>query len=120
MVKSAERRSDHYEKKLDGDVWNYRFTEQKKMMVEQVNERYTEQAFNETKIKAYLENIGFYGLQQHHYMNYGQELYSLVRKFAGETLRLEAEQKASKWLRRGLDPTHLTQIAKLYGINITV
>lgn len=120
MVKSATRRADHYEKKLDGDVWNYRFTEQKKMMVEQINERYTEQAFNETKIKAYLEPLGFYGIQQHHYMNYGQELYALTRKFSGETLRMEAEQKASKWLIRGLDATHLTAVARLFGISISI
>jgi len=120
MVKDASRRSDHYEKKLDADVWNYRFTEQKKMMVEQINERYTEQAFNETKIKTYLEAIGFYGIQQHHYMNYGQELYSLTRKFSAETLKLEAEQKASKWLRRGLEAIHLTNIARLFGISITI
>lgn len=119
MVRSASTRSTKYEKKLDGDVWNYRTTAIKDMMIEQVHMRYAEQAENERKIKRYLEAIGFYGIQQHHYMNFGQELYSLDRTFSEETLRMEAEITADKWLRRGLNATHLVAIARLFGINLT-
>jgi len=118
LVKDAERRSTHYEKKLDGDVWNYRITAQKEFMVEQVHTKYAEQFFYETKIKAYLEAIGFYGIQQHHYMNYGFELWALSRTFSGQTLKKEAEIKADKWSRRGLTWEHLINIARIFGIEL--
>lgn len=119
MVKDADRRATHYDKKLDGDVWNARTTAEKTMMVEQVNLRYPEQVFYETKIKSYLEGIGFYGIQQHHYMNFGQECWTLTRSFSGQTLRMEVEIKADKWLRRGLVATHLIAIARLFGVDLT-
>jgi len=119
MVKSAERRSTHYEKKLDGDVWNARATAEKSFMVEQTNQAYPQQYFYEMKIKNYLEPIGFYGIQQHHYMNFGGELWALTRRFSGQTLAKEAEIKASKWLRRGLEATHLIAIARIFGITLT-
>jgi len=119
MVRTATTRSTKYDKKLDGDVWNYRVTAMKPTMVEQVHEQYALQAENERKIKRYLEGIGMYGLQQHHYMNFGQELYSLARTFSEETLRLEAEIIADKWLGRGLVATHLIAIARLFGISLT-
>jgi len=119
MVRSATTRSTKYEKKLRGTVWNTRFTELKPIMVEQANGRYAQQTFNELKTKAYLERLGMYGILAHHYMNYGMRLWALSRTFSAETLRMEAEQEAAKWLRRGLDATHLIEIAKLYGIDLT-
>ena len=119
MVKSATRRSDHYDKKLDGDVWNARITAEKDFMVEQAHIRYAQQTLYERKIKDYLENIGFYGIQQHHYMNFGQECWALTRSFSGVTLRMEAELKAAKWLRAGLVAQHLIAVARLFGINLS-
>jgi len=83
MVKSAERRSVHYDKKLDGDVWNFRITQEKDFMVEQIHDRYAVQAFLEEKVGRYLEGVGFYGIEKHHYMNFSQELWSLTRSFSG-------------------------------------
>ena len=120
MVKSASRRSTHYDKKIDGDVINFRITQQKGMMVEQTGILYPQQVFNESKVKDYLEHIGMYGIDQHHYMNYAQELWSLSRTFTGQTLRFEAEIKADKWLRRGLNATHLIRIAALFGVELTI
>jgi len=119
MVRSAETRSTKYEKKLRGSVWNTRFTTLKPIMTEQANSAYAQQTFLETKTKAYLEAIGMYGILAHHYMNYGMRLWALSRTFRQETLRMEAEQEAAKWLRRGLNATHLIEIAKLYGIDLT-
>jgi hypothetical protein len=119
MVRSAETRSEKYDKKLRGTVWNTRFTALKPTMVEQANSAYAQQTFNETKTKAYLERFGMYGILAHHYMNFGMRLWALTRTFTQETLRMEAEQEAAKWLRRGLDPAHLIEIAKLYGIDLT-
>ena len=119
MVKSAARRSTHYDKKLDGDVMNQRITQLKPMMTEQINFRYAQQALYENKIKRYLEAIGFYGIEQHHYMNFGGELWKLSRTFSGVTLNMEAEIKADKWLRRGLNATHLIAVARLFGIDLT-
>ena len=118
MVKSAQRRSTHYDKKIDGDVMNLRITALKDMMVEQKNFLDAQQTMNEAKVKGYLEPIGFYGIEQHHYMNFAQELWRLTRSFAGATLRNEAEIKADKWMRRGLDTTHLIAIARLFGIDL--
>lgn len=119
MVKSASRRSTHYDKKIDGDVMNYRITAEKDFMVEQIHIRYAQQFLMETKIKDYLEQIGFYGIEQHHYMNFGGECWALSNTFTGNTLRMEVEIKASKWLRRGLSVTHLIAIARLFGIDLT-
>lgn len=120
MVKSATRRSDHYDKKLDGDVWNWRITAEKEMMVEQVQGKYAVQALYEAKVKDYLEGIGMFGIQQHHYMNFMQECWALSRTFTRVTLRMEVENRAAKWLRRNLDATHLTRIAALFGISLTL
>ena len=119
MVKSAQRRSTHYDKKLDGDVMNLRITAMKDLMVEQKNYLDAQQVLYEMKVKDYLENIGFYGIEQHHYMNFSQELWRLGRNFTGQTLRNEAEIKADKWMRRGLVTTHLIAIARLHGITLT-
>lgn len=119
MVRSAATRSTKYEKKIDGSVFNQRVTAQKELMVEQVNLMYPVQEFYEKKIKAYLEPIGMYGIQQHNYMNFGGALWRLSRMFSGETLRMEAEVLASHWLRRALNPTHLIAIARIFGIDLS-
>jgi len=119
LVKSASRRSDHYDKKLDGDVWNFRITELKDMMVDQVHGAYGVQFLIESKVKDYLEGIGFYGIQQHHYMNFAQAIWARSRSFTGQTLRLEAEIEADKWLRRGLLATHLIHIAGFFGVDLS-
>lgn len=119
MVKTASRRSAHYDAKLQGDVWNQRFTAEKDFMVEQMHIRAAQQFLMETKIKDYLEEIGFYGIEQHHYMNFGGECWALSRTFSGQTLRMEVEIKASKWLRRGLNATHLIEIARIFGVTLT-
>lgn len=118
MVRSAETRKEKYNAKLRGSVWNARYEALKPMMVEQVNAQYPIQVFYEEKIKAYLEGIGMYTIMQHHYMNYGYQLWRLSRMFTGKTLRMEAIEIANKWQRRNLDTTHLTEIAKFFGINL--
>lgn len=118
MVKTAKRRSDHYDAKLQDDVWNFRITTEKDFMVEQAHVRYAQQFYLESKVKDYLEHIGFYGIQQHHYMNFAQECWALSRAFSGTTLRMEVEIKASKWLRRNLNVTHLIRIARMFGVNL--
>jgi len=119
MVRAAATRSAKYDAKLRGSVWNTRFTDLKNIMVEQTNKRYAEQAFYENKMKAYMEAIGMYGIQQHNYMNYGFRLWALSRTFSMETLRMEAVEEANKWLRRGCLAQHLIGIARLFGINLT-
>jgi len=118
MVRSAATRSNKFNAKWDGSVVNARLTEYKPYMVEQVNVAYAIQEQIEMKVKDYLEPLGMYTIQQHHYMNYAQELWAKSRMFTGETLRMEAELVASKWLRRGCNPTHLIEIAKLFAITL--
>lgn len=118
MVKTAKRRSDHYDAKLQDDVWNYRITAEKPFMVEQVHIRYAQQFFNEQKVKDYLEQHDLYGIDIHHYNNYAQQVWALTRTFTGVTLRMEVEQAAAKWLRRNLNVTHLIRIAELFGVQL--
>ena len=118
MVKDAPRRYTHYDKKLDPDVQRQRITTEKDFMVEQMHIRAAQQFFNEQKVKDYLERIGFYGIEQHHYMNFAQECWHLSRTFTGATLQREVEIKADKWMRRNLDATHLIAIARLFGIEL--
>jgi len=118
MVRSASTRTNKFNAKWDGSVVNQRITEYKPFMVEQVNVAYAIQEHIEMKVKDYLEPLGMYTIQQHHYMNFAQELWAKSRMFTGETLRMEAELVASKWLRRGCNPTHLIAIAALFGITL--
>ena len=120
MVKSSDRRGVHYDKKLDPDVQRQRITTQKDFMVEQMHMRAAQQFFIETKIKDYLEGIGFYGIEQHHYMNFGQECWALSRTFTSATLQKEVEIKADKWIRRGLTATYLIAIARMFGVTLVV
>lgn len=119
MVRSATTRKEKYNAKLRGNVWNARFEALKPMMVEQINAQYPIQVFYEEKMKAYLESIGMYSIMQHHYMNFGYQLWRLSRMFTQTTLRMEALEIANKWLRRGLNATHLIHIAQLFGIDLT-
>jgi len=119
MVRSATTRATKYDKKIDGAVFNQRTTALKDMMVEQMHMRAAVQEEYERKTKAYLEPIGMYGLEQHHYMNFMQGLWRLSRTFNDVTLRMEAEALASHWLRRGLAPEHLIAIARFFGIDLS-
>ena len=118
MVRSSTTRTNKFNAKWDGSVVNQRITEYKPYMVEQVNVAYAIQEHIEMKVKDYLEPLGMYTIQQHHYMNYAQELWGKSRAFTGVSLRMEAELVASKWLRRGCNPTHLIAIAALMGITL--
>jgi len=119
LVRAASTRINKFNAKWDGSVVNQRLTEYKPYMLEQVGAAYPVQEMIEFKVKDYLEPLGMYTIQQHHYMNFAQELWAKSRMFTGETLRMEAELIASKWLRRGLNPTHLVNIAAIMGITIT-
>lgn len=119
MVRSAATRKAKYDAKIDGDVQNQRITALKPMMVEQIHEKFTLQSYYEDKTKRYLERIGMYGLQQHHYMNYMQGLWARFNSFGQRTLLLEAEAWASHWLRRGLTAAHLIHIATFFNIDLT-
>jgi len=119
MVRSATTRTNKFNAKWDGSVVNQRLTEYKPFMVEQIGAAYPVQEMIEMKVKDYLEPLGMYTIQQHHYMNYAGELWAKSRMFTGVTLRMEAELVASKWLRRGLIPTHLVKIAEMMGITLT-
>ena len=119
MVRDAETRSTKYDKKLDGDIWNLRITAYKPTMVEQVHARYAEQFYYEGKVKHYMNAQGFFGVEQHHYMNFAYELWARTRMFEDLTLRREAELIADKWMRRGLDAAHLVAIAQLFGVDLT-
>jgi hypothetical protein len=119
MVRTAATRTAKFNAKWNGSVVNQRITEYKPFMVEQINVAYAQQFMIENKVKDYLEPLGMYTIQQHHYMNYAGELWAKSRMFSGVTLRMEAELIASKWLRRGCNPTHLIEIAKFMGITLT-
>jgi len=118
MVRSASTRSTKFNAKWDGSVVNQRITEYKRYMVEQVNAAYAQQEHIEQHVKDYLEPLGMFTIEQHHYMNYAGELWAKSRMFTGVTLRMEAELVAGKWLRRGCNPTHLIEIAKLFAITL--
>ena len=118
MVKDSDRRGVHYDKKLDPDVQRQRITAERDFMIEQMHIRAAQQFFIETKIKDYLEQIGFYGIEQHHYMNFAQECWRLSRTFTGATLQKEVEIKADKWMRRNLEATHLLAIARMFGVEL--
>ena len=114
------KRRDKFEAKVDEDVYQARTTALKPMMVQQQEVTTAQQANMEKLVGTYLNNQGLYGTEIHHYRNFSQELWGLKRLFKDATLNAEASLKAEKWKARGLDPTHLTKIAKLLGITLTL
>jgi len=113
------RRKQKFEAKVDDEVYGLRTTALKPMMVEQQEVTTAQQARIESLVGDYLNAQGLYGLDLHHYRNFSMELWGLSRLFKSATLNKEASEKAKKWKTRGLQQTHLENIAKLFGITLT-
>lgn len=119
-VRTHTRRKEKYEGKTDEEIIKLRTLALKEMMVNQQETTTAQQETLEKKVGEYLNKQGLYGIQLHHYRNFSQELYGLTRLFKNETLNKEASLKAQKWKNRGLTQTHLENIAKLFGITLTL
>jgi hypothetical protein len=113
-------RGKKFNGKIDKEVYGLRVSALKPLMAVQMAKRAGEQAHLETFIGKYLMDNGIYGHMIHHYRNYSQALYGLKNRFTSETLNNEATMEAKKWLVRGLDKTHLVNIAKLMGITVSL
>lgn len=119
-VRHHLRRKEKYEAKTDEEVYASRTLNLKQMMIEQTQITTAQQERLEKLVGEYLNKQNLYGAQIHHYRNYSQALYRLKRTFQNQALTNEATLEAKKWQNRGLNPTHLQNIAKLLGINITL
>jgi len=120
MVRSQTYRQKKYEVKIDADVIRSRFAGLKEMMVEQTAAKFTDLAAFETNVKQIIEPLGVPTIQIPFYLNFARELYSLSQRFGGVTLTNEAKTLAVKWKTRGLTDTTLIEIAKVFGITITL
>jgi hypothetical protein len=114
------RRAAKFQAKVNDEVYGLRTSALKAMMTEQMTKRAAEQELLERQVGAYLMSQGIYGHMMHHYRNYSQALYALKNRFSNATLENEATLVAKTWQKRGLDATHLTAIAKILGITITL
>lgn len=119
-VRHYENRQDKYEGKIDEEVMYSRTTALKPMMVSQVTTAYASQTLMENKVGKYLNSLGLYGNELHHYRNFSQELFRLRRLFTQETLLMEASLRGQKWKDRGLDENFLQGVASLFGILLTL
>jgi len=115
-----EDRQNKYEGKIDEEVMYSRTSALKTMMVEQVTNVYANQALMESKVGKYLNSLGLYGTELHHYRNFSQELFRLQRLFTSSTLEKEASLRGQKWKDRGLDATYLQGVANLFNIKLTL
>jgi copper oxidase (laccase) domain-containing protein len=118
MVRQAQYRQSKFVAKIDPEIVKQRFEVQKEMMAEQTTQVFSNQAEFETKIGKFLNELGLYGIQLHHYRNFAQELYSLTRRFYTNTLSKEATLVAKKWLARGLEEQTLRKVAQFFGIEL--
>jgi len=118
-TRPPSRRKAKFEGKIDEDVMQLRVTALKPMMVDQIAVTTAQQTRMENLVGKYLHAQDLYGTDMHHYRNFSQELWGLTRLFTGVVLNKEASLKAEKWKARGLDETHLENVAKLFGITIT-
>jgi len=119
MVRSADRRVQKYEGKIDADVSRSRILALKTTMVEQQQTRQAELATNEAEIKKVVEGRTtpvIYGHAIPAYLNVGRQLYALSKKFGATTFTAEAKEVCDKWRTKGLDWVVLRDIAKLYGV----
>jgi len=126
-TRRPDRRKDKYEGKVDEDVYASRTTALKDMMVSQIEVTTAQQTRIEELVGAYLNKQDLYGTQIHHFRNFSQELFGLVRIFSNTALNKEASLKAQKWVTRltadGMleadVKTHLQEIANLFNITLT-
>jgi len=118
-VRHYDKRDAKFSAKVDEEVYAMRTTALKPMMVEQQEVTSAQQVHMEKLVGDYLNKQSLYGIKIHHYRNFSNELFRLKRLFKNEVLNKEASLKAEKWKTRGLEQTHLENIAKLYGITLT-
>jgi len=118
MVRSADRRVQKYEGKIDADVSRSRILALKDTMVEQQSLRQSELATNEAEIKRVVEGqtTKVFGHQIPAYLNVGRQLFALSKKFSGTTFTEEGKLIMDKWFHKGLDKYIIQAIGKLYGI----
>jgi len=121
MVRSADRRVQKYEAKIDADVSRSRILALKTTMVDQQNLRQSELATNEAEIKRIVEGqtTKVYGHQIPAYLNVGRQLFALSKKFSGTTFTEECKLVMDKWFSKGLDKYIIAQLGKLYGVTYT-
>lgn len=119
-TQSPTRRISKFDAKTDEEVAASRILALKPMMVEQAKDAYISQVDMENKVGRYVNDQGLYAHQLHHYRNFGQALWRLTRMYTGATLTAEAQALADMWAAKDLDPAHLTAIAKLFGITVTL
>jgi len=117
MVRDEVYRRKKYMAKVTGDAAKLRFDALKETMDEQIQARFAELATLETEIKRdILEPEGVSSIFIPQYLNVARQLYKLVQKFSGETLKNEAHVVLNKWFERGLKPDLLNAIAAKFGI----
>jgi len=117
MVRSADRRKQKYEAKIDADVMRSRILALKSGMVEQVEAKFADLATLEAEVKRVVEaQTTVYPHLIPFYLNVGRELYRLSKKFTGITFAVEGKVICDKWKARGLTSAIITEIAKLFGL----
>lgn len=117
MVRSASRRKEKYEAKIDADVARARILAHKDSMVEQMEAATADLATLEAEVKKVVEGYAtpVASMMIPFYLNVGRELYKKSKKFSGNTFTMEADVVCAKWVSRGLTPAVVTLIAALFG-----
>jgi len=118
MVRSETYRTRKYEAKIDDTSIAQRFRDQKDDMVEQVGARFAELVLIEEKCKKVCEAKGVSVTQVPFYLNFARQCYRLTRQFSQATQINECYYRYQIWVNRGLDPTILTDIAELCGVDL--
>jgi hypothetical protein len=121
MVKSAERRKQKYEAKVDADVARSRILALKDNMVANAEGYFANLAQMENEIKAAIMGLTVTvpSIMIPAYLNVGRELWKKQQKFTGVTFAAECFLVLNKWKGRGLLYTPLAAISLLFGYTYT-
>jgi hypothetical protein len=116
MVRSEVYRARKFEGKMDPDAVRSRIAALKEDMVEQTLQRQAELVSLEKDIKGIVEPHGVPSILIPQYLNVGRQLWSLSGRFSGNTLVLEGQLLAQKWVGRGLNKDIVNRILQYFNI----
>lgn len=116
-MRTEKRRLDKYKEKVSGDINKIRTEYYGKEQKEQFKISTAEAVKIEEMIKTSVggkvpTNMLIY------YIVFGKELYKILKKYQGETMKKEIELLQRKWQGRGLDINYLNQIKLTFNASL--
>ena len=107
---TAAERVAKWDRRYTGDHVKSIIDTDKPIMLENNTASTNDLVYYETLTKQVLNEEGVSVAEVADYLSYGRQLWKMKRRYAGETLSLEAAIVTGKWVARGLTQTILENI----------